>query len=108
MSRLLNGLAGMAPSIMGNPVRFLPAGRDPVDTCSIFRLTPIEVLADDGRAILLDAPWWRVNKGSLSPMPKTGDRIDPGDGHTYKILSRHSSGSPAEDAFVIYALERSS
>lgn len=106
MPRILDGLAGMAPSIMGDPVRFLPAGRAPVETHSIFRRTPVEVLGDDGTAALLDAPWWRVNKGSLSPMPRTGDRIEPGDGNTYSIISKHSSGSPALDAFVIYALEK--
>ena len=106
MSQLLNGLAGMAPAIMGGSVRFLPLGRDPVDVPSIFRLTPVEVAGEDGRAVLLDAPWWRVNRGALVLMPKTGDRIEPGDGHRYEIVSRHSGGSPAADAFVIYALER--
>ncbi|MCL4069005.1 hypothetical protein M3484_20825 [Pseudomonas sp. GX19020] len=106
MTRIFDGLAGMASSIMGAPVRFLPVGRDAIDTITIFRRSPVEVLGDDGRAILLDTPWWRVNKAELDPMPKTGDRIEPGDGHIYEITSRHSSGSPARDAFVIYALER--
>lgn len=106
MTSLFDGVAGILNDTFGASVRFAPQSGAIQDVHSVFRRGPIEVEGEDGTAVLIEAPTWRVPKGSLSPMPQRGDQITPSDGRIYAIVNEHSTGSPASDAFVIYVLER--
>lgn len=106
MTSIFDGVSGILNDTLGAPVRYAPRMGEILNVHSVFRRTPIEVEGEDGTAVLIEAPTWRVRKGTLDPMPARGDQITPSDGNTYAVISEHQTGSPAADAFVIYALER--
>ena len=108
MSSVFDGLAGILTGVLGSPdIIWLPVGLEPVTVASLFRRMPVEVPGPDGEPVLAMTPVWRV---PLDPNwarePQRGDRVQPGDGHTYRILSVQPSGSPAVDRFLLCALER--
>lgn len=108
MSTIFDGMAGILAEVLGSPaITWLPEGLPPVPVQSVFRLAPIEVAGPDGEPVLAMTPVWRVPTDPDWPRePRRGDLLQPGDGHTYRLLSNHPSGSPAADKFLNFALER--
>lgn len=104
MTGIFDGMAGVLNGVFGAPVAHLPVVGAPVTMRGIFREQPIEVADEDGRAILIIAPTLRVRKADAATIA-TRDEIEPGNGKTYTVENRHPSGSPANDAFVIFELE---
>jgi len=103
MTSVFDGVAGVLNSVFGAPVVYLPAGGDASEIQSVFRNEPVEIEEEDGSVVMLSASW-RV-PADLAVGVARGDRIQPGNGKTYKILSRIPQGSPAPDGFVLFELE---
>lgn len=100
---VFNGLTGVLAATLGAPVTFLPAVGAPVVVQSIFRETPIEVLGDDQRPMLITAATWRVRRDLVQAT--RGDQIQLADGRLFRVSNKVISGSPADDAFMIYEME---
>lgn len=105
MTALFDGVSGLLSDVFGASVTYLPASGDPIAVGSIFREAPIEVMGADGAPILITDPTWKLERGKISPDPARGDRIRTGDGRLWLIQSRHVTGSPASDRFLLYQLE---
>lgn len=105
MPGLLDGMAGVLNDMFGASVIHTPAGRAAVQITGVFRLEQVRIADETGGEYLDMRPLLRVLPDVAAGLSR-GDLIDPGDGHTYGILARQPSGSPASDAFVIFELER--
>lgn len=101
---VFQGVAGVLTTVFGAPVSYLPNGGASRNIRSMFRETPVEAQNAEGNSVLILAPTWRVER-HLAPEVARGDRIQPGNGKTYKIKNVWPSGSPASDAAVICELE---
>ncbi|MEP5730370.1 MAG: hypothetical protein ABJL67_13495 [Sulfitobacter sp.] len=103
MSEIFDGIAGQLNNLFGSPVQHARNGGTAVTIQARFRRTPIEILEEDGNYVLLNSPTLRVPEPVASSIA-VGDQITPDNGVIYDVLSRHDSGSPAVDAFVIFKL----
>ena len=104
MTSVFDGLAGVLNGVFGAPVVFTPQGGSSQTLKSMFRETPITVSGPDGGDVLIVAPTWRVPRDILTDV-RRGDTITVPDGRVFKVLNQLPSGSPAQDAFVLYELE---
>lgn len=104
MSGVFAGMAGALNKVFGAPIVFTPQVGAPQTLQSVFRETPISVSGADGGDVLIVAPTWRVPKSILSTAQR-GDLITVPDGRQFRILNQLASGSPADDAFILYELE---
>lgn len=105
MSSIFNGMAGILSDVLGAEVQYFRAAEPGRAVQSMFRESGAEAFDQDGHPVLVVAPTWRVGR-DLVPQIARGDRIEPGNGRTYKILNYDLSASPADDAFLICELER--
>lgn len=107
MTRLFDGIGALLSDVFGAPITILPASGAPYSVQGVFRLEPIEVGDDQGRAVLITAPTLKVQK-DLAPSLAAGDRIAPSEtpGDLYEIINLLSSGSPAADGFLVCELMR--
>lgn len=103
MASVFDGMAGVLAETLGAPVLFLPQVGQSREVLSIFRETPVEATGDDGGAIIINMPTWRVRKSDAVAV--RGDQIEVSGGRRYVVVASYISGSPADDAFVIYKLE---
>ena len=104
MASVFDGMAGVLTSVFGASVLFVPQVGTSRAIQSVFRETPITIVGEDGRDLLIFAPTWRVQKDLLSNAVR-GDQIEVTGGRRFGIKNQIGSGSPADDAFVIYELE---
>lgn len=86
-------------------ILYLPGTGAARSVAGVFREGPTEAIDQDGHPVLIVAPTLRVAR-DLVPEIRRGDRIQPGNGRSYVVLSHDPSGSPSEDAFLICELER--
>lgn len=105
MTRLFDGVTGLLTETFGASVTWLPKDGASLVVRSIFRRVPVEVESAEGEAVLGMTPIWRVRRGDLPRLPQRGDRIQTGDGNTYRITAAQEGGSPAGDRFVTCDLE---
>lgn len=104
MTSVFDGMAGLLNDVFGGPVMHRPRGGVPQSRHWVFREPPVEVMDDDGHAVLDIIPILRV-PGSDAASVSIGDQVEPGNGKTYRVINRQPSGSPAADAAVIFGLE---
>lgn len=104
MSGLFDGLASVLNAVFGAPVTLRRAGRADLVLQGLLRAPPVALLDEDGHAVLDQAPVLRV-PGPAAAQIAPGDLVLPGEGPTYRVLSRQPGGSPAADAFVAFELE---
>lgn len=105
MTSIFDGMAGLLNDVFGGPVVHAPSNGVPVTIHAVFRLKPIEELDSNGNAILLMDPTLSVPEPVASTI-SVGDEVTPESGVTYRILNRHQTGSPAQDARVIFELRK--
>jgi len=103
MTSIFDGMTGIAASVLGAPVSYLPAGGAARPVESILRRTPVRATGPDGHDVLVTAPTWRVAR-NLAPELARGDRVIDG-GETFQVLNVWPQGSPAVDAHVLCELE---
>lgn len=103
MTRLFDGMTGIAASVLGGPVIFTPAGGESRTVQSILRRTPVRAVGPDGHEVLITAPTWRVRR-DLVPEVGRGDAVEEG-GRSFTVLNVWPQGSPAEDAHLICELD---
>lgn len=103
MSSLFDGFGSMLAEIFGDEVVHTPTGGAAVTITGRFRRKPIEVLDEDGVAILVYEPTLRVPEPVASTINPDG-LIKPENAPLYKVLSRHASGSPDAEGSVIFKL----
>ncbi|WP_334194814.1 head-tail joining protein [Pararhodobacter sp.] len=110
MTSVFDGMATRLAGVFGAPdILWLPEGLDPLTVPSIFRMVPVEIADETGEPVLALSPVWRVPRNKdWARNPQRGDRIQLPDGRIYRLVSVHSSGSPAEDRFLHCALEEAS
>lgn len=102
---IFDGLSGLLADTFGGPVEhFVSGSSTPVLITGVFRNRPIAVPDDEGREVLVEVPMLKVRQPVAATIAR-GDRIVPANGKTYRVVTDHDSGSPAEDAFVNFALE---
>lgn len=104
MASIFDGLAGVLNGMFGAPVSFQPKSGVVSVVYSVFREEPITVSGSDGGDVLIEAATWRVPK-TAGITARRGDQIQVSDGRLFKILNQIGTGSPAQDAFVVYQLE---
>jgi len=104
MTDVFNGVASALNGVFGAPVTHVGCKGGTQTIPSIFRATPVEVLAEDGRAVIDVALSWRVPADKADSIGR-GDEIFLADGRRYRVLNRVTSGSPASDGFVIFEME---
>jgi hypothetical protein len=104
MTRLFDGMTGIAASVLGAPVIYRPQAGDPFTVQSILRRTPVRAVGPDGHDVLITAPSWRVRRG-LVPNLTRGDIVEEG-GETFAVLNIWPQGSPAQDAHILCELDR--
>ncbi|MBN8294951.1 hypothetical protein JI664_23470 [Rhodobacter sp. NTK016B] len=103
MTRLFDGLSGIAAAVLGEPVPYTPAGGEARLVQSIIRRTPVRAIGPDGVDELVNSPTWRVRR-DLVPELKRGDLVEDAQG-TLRVLNVWPQGSPAADAHLICELE---
>jgi len=103
MTDVFRGVAGALNRVFGAPLRYVPQGGSHQNIHSVFRETPIVVAADDGSDVLMTAPTWRVPKNMVSDV-QTGDQVQAPDGRWFSIVNEIGTGSPADDAFLVFEL----
>lgn len=103
MSSLFDGLGSMLAEVFGDAVLHTPQVGAPVTITARFRRKPIEVLEDDGSAVLIHEPTLRVPEPVASTI-KTDDLIRPEGEALYRVLNRHEGGSPDVERSVIFKL----
>ena len=72
----------------------------------LFREAVVEQEGADGRVFFGVTPSVKLRKGTVAALVK-GDVVAPSvaPGRSFTVLQAFPSGSPADDAFVVYALE---
>lgn len=105
MPSIFDGMASIINDVLGDPVTYVPKGGDARVIHSMFREMPTEAIDEDGHAVIITSPSWRVRR-SDAPELGRGDRIEAPNGKFYTVLNVSASGSPAADAMVICELER--
>lgn len=105
MTTIFDGLASTINGVLGGSVTVLPGGIAPsYELRAMFRRDPVSVLGAEGSELVALRPLLHVPLDLAGDL-RRGDVIQPGDGKSYKILSRDVTGSPASDAFQIFELE---
>lgn len=105
MASVFDGIGRICTTAFGAGVTYLAAGKPARVVPSKFREAPVEIEDDDGRMVLIIAPTWWVRR-DLVPEIARGDRIEPGNGKTYTVITDRPNGSPASDATLMCELER--
>lgn len=103
MASLFDGFGSMLADVFGDDVVHTPQGGAPVSIRAVFRRKPIEVLEDDGNAVLIHEPTLRVPEPVASTI-QTDDLIQPAGAALYRVLNRHGMGSPDAEGSVIFKL----
>ena len=103
MTRLFDGMTGIAASVFGAPVIYCPQDGEDRAIQSILRRTPVRAVGPDGHEVLITSPTWRVRR-DLVPELQRGDLVEGG-GHSYRVLNVWPQGSPAPDAHVVCELD---
>ena len=104
MTSVFDGLAGITAAVFGAKVLYQPKVGSSREVQSVFREQPTEAMDQDGHAILIVSPTWRVRKALVSELAR-GDKILAPNTKTYLVKNLWPSGSPAADAAVICELE---
>lgn len=98
-----DGLAGTLNALLGDPVIHTSRAGVARSVQAVVRRVPVEVMPEDGGAILQAAPQMRLPAALAAGIVK-GDRIEDGT-HVYRVLNRLPTKSPATDRFVVFELE---
>jgi hypothetical protein len=103
---IFDGLTGLLASAFGDPVTVTRSGHGSVTVAGIFRESPLDEAAGDGRSFVTTVPHVQLRRSDFATLA-VGDVIAPSStpGRTFKVLQPYPSGSPAVDAFVTYELE---
>ncbi|WP_442772688.1 head-tail joining protein [Paenirhodobacter enshiensis] len=109
MASLFDGMGGTLSDLFGAPVRYIPSGGASAgvgrDVQSLFRRAPFDAIDDDGRPVVTFLPSWQVRR-DLVPELARGDRIEPGDGESYTVVTIRPETSPDAEAFMLCALDK--
>lgn len=103
MTSYFDGLATTLNDVFGDVVRHTPQVGSARDIQGVFRAEPVEILDEERGAVLMLSPSLRVLK-DIGADITSGDQITA-DGSDYIVLNSLPSGSPADDAFVMFELE---
>jgi hypothetical protein len=103
MTRLFDGMTGIAASVLGGPVIYRPQGGGELVIQSILRRTPVRAVGPDGHEVLITSPTWRVRR-DLVPNLARGDTVEER-GEIFDVLNVWPQGSPAPDAHVLCELD---
>jgi len=106
MSSIFDGLATTLTDILGETVRVYPGGGAGIDVTGLFREDPVEAADEFASTSQLVLETTLRVPGDMASGISVGDVVDPGNGHTYKVVNMTHSGSPAADGFIIFVLER--
>jgi hypothetical protein len=104
MTALFDGVAGLLSDVFGSTVTLAPQAGFASKIQAVIRSEPVPLIAPDGRTTLDMRPEMRVTSGIAAKIC-SGDSIITAAGKAYKVVARQPSGSPAEDAMVIFDLE---
>jgi hypothetical protein len=103
MPSLFDGLGVLLADVFGDDVTHTPEGGAPTVITAVFRRKPVEILQQDGTAVLMMDPTLRVPEPVASTI-KTGDLIQPSGAPLYSVLNRTTVGSPDAEGSVIFEL----
>ena len=98
------GMTGVLADVFGAPVTI--SGSVAATVAGLFREAVMEQEGADGRVFFGVTPSVKLRKGTVAALVK-GDVVAPSvaPGRSFTVLQAFPSGSPADDAFVVYALE---
>lgn len=100
------GMAAALNSVFGDDVTLTDLTGASTTVKAVFRETPVEIEAADGRTMQIVAPTLRVRRDLVPAVARDWTvipaRVSP---RSFQILQVWPSGSPADDAFVICELE---
>lgn len=105
MASVFDGVSTTLASVFGAPVTITADGSGASSVVQgVFRRAPVEVVQDDGSMLLAHQPVLSVPANSAASIARN-DQVEPGDGKTYRIVSRETKGSPADDGMQMFHLE---
>lgn len=107
MTGIFDGMAGVLNGLFGAPVTITPDGGEPAVLRGVFREEPVEVADGDNGSVIDVAITLRVQRPGADDV-ETGAIVAPGNGKTYRIMNRITSGSPAADGFTVFELKETS
>lgn len=104
MASVFDGMTGVLADVFGAPVTI--SGSVSATVAGLFREAVLEQEGADGRVFFGVTPSVKLRKGTVAALVK-GDVVAPSvaPGRSFTVLQAFPSGSPADDAFVVYALE---